>query len=160
MKTVDVRVSPQPQKLREIDIIRLQKTKAVQMYTETPKTMTAVMHANEADDSEFHCVWTGSNREGRSKHMPQGWPYCVKKVFTVPRQRMEIRSDPIYGMFYCIRVIPQFILPQYPGKVFWLVAQMNGRYGFLVPLEKLDEEPQEEQVHKQKVSPRRELALV
>lgn len=117
--------------MKEINVLLFQQREGLEFYTETPKTMTAVTHANETDDSEFHCVWTGCSRQ---------IPQRVNKVFTVPRQKVELLLDPVYGMFYLIRVIPQFVVPLYPGKDFWLVAQANGRSGFLVSAEAIQED--------------------
>ena len=116
--------------MKIIDVMLLQGREGVEFYTETPKTVTAVTHADETDVSEFHCVWKGCPRQS---------PQCVDKFFNVPRQKVELLIDLRYGMFYLIKVIPKFVVPLYPGKEFWLVAQANGRSGFLMPSEAVDE---------------------
>lgn len=121
----------------KIDVLKFQKEKALEFYAVTPKTMTAVTHANESDDSEFPCIARGINREGFVGGISEGWPYSIKRIFTIPRQSVELLQDPAYGKFYVVKVIPQFEIPNHSGKEFYLIAQTNGRSGFLVAPEAL-----------------------
>lgn len=125
--------------VKMFDVVPLQQRSALESYFKVPMTVTAVRHANKSDDSEFHCFWQGIAHDTvLGKQSTEGRPYCIKKVFLVPMQKIQIRLDAVYGMFYAIRVKPQFKIPIYPGKEYYLIAQMSGQSGFLVPLEEFE----------------------
>lgn len=135
--------------MKVFDVAKMQSLHAVEVYSEVPKLVTAICHANASDNSEFHCVWTGTAHdiEG-SRQQSEGRPYCIKKVFLVPKQRMISCWDRKYGWFYAICVIPQFEVRLYGNQGFHLVAHMDSRKGFLIPSYRFLEGIKEEEPHK------------
>lgn len=122
--------------VKKFDVVDLEKV-AVESYTGgVPLTVTAVRHATKEDDSEFHCIWMGAAYDiVQGRQSGEGRPYCIKKVFTVPKQSAELCKDEMFGLFYAILVIPQFEVRLYDEKEFYLIAQVSGESGFLVTVE-------------------------
>lgn len=111
----------------EVNIRSLEEL-ALEKYIECPKHITIVRHADLEDDSEFHCTRTaimGPLRKGEG----------LVRNFIVPGQTVIMARDPKYGLFSVIRVSEEV-----NGPEFALVASVNSRMGFLLPLEKLPRE--------------------
>lgn len=111
------------------------EVEAIEVYSECPKVSTVVRHADETDDSEFHCIWKGFIFDWGAKAFLL---YCIKKVFLVPRQKVRRYHDRVYGDYLAARVRPQFKITVYPSDDFWLFVSTKDPFGFLVPAEGLD----------------------
>jgi hypothetical protein len=107
---------------------------AIEKYSECPKYVTIIRHADLQDDSEFHCVLfnslIGPILPGRSR--------SLQRDFLVPGQDIILAHDMLYGLFSITRVLDQDLDVGY-----WLIVSVHSRMGFLIPLEKLPQELQQ-----------------
>lgn len=120
---------------QNINVMRLMETRAVEVYSKCPKITTIIRHADETDDSEFHCIWTGLVFDWTTRTFCQ---FCTKRVFTVPRQRVRRYTDPVYGDYFALRVRPQFSITSCVASEYWLFTSSKDPFGFLVPVEEVD----------------------
>ena len=118
-----------------IDITALYQSEAFEYYSECPKIITAVTHADKTDDSEFYCRWSGLHYDRETKEFRR---YSAKKVFIVPRQRVRQFFDRVYGDYLALKVIPPPDSSLYEGEMFWLFVSIKNPFGFLVPFNGLD----------------------
>lgn len=116
--------------LKKSRILDLEKD-SVEKYSECPKYVTIIRHADREDDSKFHCVpfqpFTGPILPGIDPH--------YQRNFLVPGQEIITVEDLKYGLFSITKVLEKENGPEY-----WLVASVHSRMGFLIPFEKLPQD--------------------
>lgn len=122
-------------KVREVDVKKLGESEAVERYIKCPRIITAVGHAAKADDTEFHTIFYGlyPDEDGGAPR-----PYCIKRVFSVPKQKLLQVFDPTYGRYLVVQVTPQFELSSGHEGDCLLFISVEKSSGFLVPFVGLD----------------------
>ncbi len=115
-----------------VSLVRKLEQYALEKYSECPKYVTIIRHADLEDDSEFHCV--------RSLLSPVFGPVpCIKssyyqKKFIVPAQDVINFEDDEVGRFSIVHVT------EVDGdSEYWLIASVRSRMGFIIPIDKLPE---------------------
>jgi hypothetical protein len=120
----------QPKKLPLIDVSELTQF-AIDSYSETPKFMTIVRHADDVDHSLFFCVKIEQVIDPHSKKPVLVWS---KKEFVVPRQRLCLYHSHGCNTYVAVEVM------RGSQEKFWLIADCINRTGILVPYEKFNQE--------------------
>jgi hypothetical protein len=111
--------------------IREWEAHATEKYSECPKHITIVRHADLEDDSEFHCViatpFVGPLRPGEKAN--------YRRNFIIPGQDVMLVKDPEFGLFSIVRV-----MDEHDGSEHILFTGVNSRMGFVLPMEQVPPE--------------------
>ena len=103
-------------------LVRRLEAFAVQRFSECPKYVTIIRHADLIDDSEFHCVpslpFVGPLQQGKTLY---------ERNFTVPGQRVIHIKDKEFGLFTMLKV-----LEKENDSVLWLISSVVSRMGFTI----------------------------
>jgi hypothetical protein len=103
--------------------IREWEALAIERYSECPRQMTIVRHADNQDDSEFFCILAASF-EGP---VLPGVHAEYRRYFDVPGQDMTVVEDSQFGPFSVVQV-----WDQHDRSAYFLFTGVHSRMGFLV----------------------------
>lgn len=115
-----------------VSLVRKLELHAIEKYSECPKYVTIVRHADLVDDSEFHCVRVPVSPSVGP--VPRINSQYYQRNFLVPGQEVINFDDDEVGRFAIVRVLETEEGPEY-----WLISSVRSRVGFIIPIDKLPE---------------------
>lgn len=110
-----------------VSLVRKLEQSALEKYSECPKYVTIINHADKVDDSEFHCVYSFNGPKLPASKLGV-------RNFIVPGQELINFEDEDYGKFTVVRVFETEEGPEY-----WLIVSVQSRMGFIIPFNMLPE---------------------
>lgn len=115
-----------------VSLVRKLEQFAIEKYSECPKYVTIVRHADLEDDSEFHCMRVPISSD--LGPAPRLYSSYYQRNFLVPGQEVINFEDDEVGRFSIVRVLESDNGPEY-----WLISSVRSRMGFIIPIDKLPE---------------------
>ena len=113
-----------------VSLVRKLEQFAIEKYSECPKYVTIVRHADLEDDSEFHCMRVPISSD--LGPAPRLYSSYYQRNFLVPGQEVINFEDDEVGRFSIVRVLESDNGPEY-----WLISSVRSRMGFIIPIDKL-----------------------